>query len=455
MLLRDSRLAASLAAFAAVLLLSALAAWTDVRQAARAKAAVAVQERQRWLGQGEKDPHSAAHYSVYAFKPSLPLQAVDPGIVPFVGEAVWLEAHHKNDLIFRPLQDASAFERLGLPDPAGLLTCVGPLAIFLLAFAAAARERERGVLRLTFGTTSSRGVYLAAKVASVTGVSALVLVVPVVLIGTLSVVSGTENGADEAIRLTGWTSSAVSYVAVMSMVAVSICVVAPSLQTAFAGLLLVWIVFVVGALPAASAAAEWISPLPSFQAMKIVLRNEAPAYWTPEAGDDQIASILRRYRVSRESDLTVNLRGAQLDLAERQSQAVFDREIGAFYDRVAAQDITYARLGWLSPAVAFDATSRAFTGTDFFHHRHFIEFAERYRRELVNRMNADLIPHRPTNGRLHTNNRDLWSQVPAFEYMPPPVWTSLHSAAVVVNLFALWIAAGSALVAAAGRYVRP
>jgi ABC-2 type transport system permease protein len=399
-----------MAAFAAVLLLSGAAAWIEVGQAARTKATVAAYERQRWLGQGEKDPHSAAHYSVYAFKPSLPLQAVDPGIVPFVGEAVWLEAHHQNDLIFRPQQDANAFERMGLVDPAGLLTRFGPLAIFLLAFAAAARERECGVLGLTLGTTSSRKAYLAAKVASVTGVGALVLVLPVVLTGAVSVLSGTENGTDAALRLTGWTLSAVSYVAVMSMIAVFIYVVAPSVQVAFAGLLLVWVVFVVGALPAASAAAEGISPLPSFQQMKIVLTDEAPAYWTPEAGADQIAGILRRYGVSRESDLTVNLRGAQLDVAERQSQAVFDREIGGFYDRVAAQDITYARLGWLSAAVAFDVTSLAFAGTDFVHHRHFIEFAEHYRRELVNRMNADLIPHLPIDGRLHTNNVDLWSQ---------------------------------------------
>ena len=202
-LLRDSRLAAAMAVFGACCCLSGVAAWIEVRQTAAIKTAVAAEERQRWLGQGEKDPHSAAHYSIYAFKPSLPLQAVDPGIVPFVGETVWLEAHLQNDLLFRPQQDANAFERLGLVDPAGLLTRFGPLAVFLLAFAAAAREREAGRARPRARhradprRLSRRQGRRASPLLSV-----VVLVLPVALIGAVSIVDrhATRRGRGGAPR---------------------------------------------------------------------------------------------------------------------------------------------------------------------------------------------------------------------------------------------------------------
>jgi ABC-2 type transport system permease protein len=455
-LLRDSRLVAALATFAAVFLLSGVTALVDLRQDARIKAEVAAAERDRWLRQGEKDPHSAAHYSVYAFKPARPLQTIDPGIVPYVGEAVWLEAHLQNDLLFRPQQDANSFERLGVVDPAGLLIRFGPLAVFLLAFAVAAREREHGVLGLALGTAPARGGYFATKVVSVLAAALVTLVVPVTLTGVVGIATTTAY-IDDIVRLAGWTLAAIAYTGVLATIAVCVCVIARSVRTAFAGLLVLWVVLVLAALPAASAASEWWHPLPSFQQMKLVLAEEAPAYWTPETGAEQIAGILRRYGAAREEELeqTVNIRGAQLDVAERHAQAVFDREIGGFYDRVQSQDRVYAHLGWLSPAVAFEATSAAITGTDFFHHRHFIDAAEHYRRALVNRMNADLIPNPAVAGREHTNDINLWAQVPAFDYEPLGASRGFLSALPGVVALAGWLVGATALLGAAMTYVRP
>lgn len=454
-LLRDARLVSAMAAFGWLLLLSGIASFVDVQQAAATKNAVAAEERQRWLTQGEKDPHSAAHYSVYAFKPSAALQALDPGVAPFVGETVWLEAHQQNDLLSRPQQDAHPFERLGLVDPAGLLTRFGPLVVFLLAFAAAAREREDGVLGLALGTASARGTYVGAKVGSVIVLSLLVLVLPIVLVGVASLVAPVDRTVDQTARLAAWAAAASSYVAVLAMVGVSLCLMVRTAHIALAGLLAVWIVMVLAALPGASAIAEWSRPLPSFQQMKLVLADEAPAYWTPESGAEQIASILQRYGASSADELTINLRAAQLDVAERHAQSVFDREIGGFYNRVIAQDQSYASLGWLSPAVAFDAASAALTGTDFTHHRDFIDYAEQYRRNLVNRMNADIIPRRAVDGREATSDIDLWAQVPAFAYTPLPLSIGVRPTTAALTALACWLLAGVILTVATAAAVRP
>jgi ABC-2 type transport system permease protein len=455
-LLRDSRLTSGMAVFAAVMLLSSAAALVEVQQSARSKRTIAAQERERWLGQGEIDPHAAAHYSIYAFKPSLPLQAVDPGIVPFVGEAVWLEAHLQNDLLFRPQQDARPFERFGLVDPAGLLTRFGPLAIFLLAFAAAARERERGVVGLALGTAVIPRVYVAAKAIAVMTIASTVIVLPVVLAGAASTAASGAYDGDTLLRLGAWTLGALAYVAALSLIGVAICLVARSAPIAFGALLFVWVAFVLAALPAASAAAERQQPLPSFQRVKLVVAEEAPAYWLPEPGERMMATLLARYGAVRESEVPdINTRGLLLDGMERHAHEVFDREIGGFYDRVAAQDAAYAAFGWLSPAVAFDAASASFAGTDFVHHRDFLDFAEQYRRTLVNRMNADLIPHPAVDGREHTNDIELWSQIPQFAYAPLPLSTALRTSMAAWLALAGWVVAAVGLGLATAATVRP
>jgi ABC-2 type transport system permease protein len=452
-LLRDWRMAIALIAFAGLFVTSGVAALLDVRQAAAIKLAVARAERARWLGQGIKDPHSAAHYSIYAFKPSMPLEAIDRGIVPFVGEVVWLEAHLQNDLLSRPQQNAQAFERLGLIDPAGLLTRLGPLVLFLLAFAAAANEREQSTLGLALASSVSRSAYVGAKVVSLTSTGIAVLVVPILIAGITGSALASQHATNEVARLASWGLAASAYIGIMAAVGVSICVLARSAQIAFAGLLVAW-VLVLAALPVASAFADRTRPLPSFQQLKLILADQAPAYWTPETGAEQVATVLARYGARSDKDLEINLRGAQLDVAERHAHEVFDRQIGGFYDRVVAQDARYASLAWLSPTVAFDVVSAALTGTDFSHHRDFIDYAERYRRELVNRMNADLIPHPATDGE-HTNDISLWSQVPPFAYHTLPIAAASRSSGSALLALASWAVAAVALVGWSARRLRP
>src|SRR5689334_23438397 len=90
--------------------------------------------RNQWLTQGIKNPHSAAHYGVYAFKPKLPLSLVDQGIDSWTGVAAWLEAHKQNEFKYRPAQDATAVQRFGELTGASVLQLLIPLVIILLTF---------------------------------------------------------------------------------------------------------------------------------------------------------------------------------------------------------------------------------------------------------------------------------------------------------------------------------
>mgnify|MGYP006144507205 CR=1 FL=1 len=80
----------------------------------------------------------------------VPLAVLAPGIEPFVGLAVWLEAHKRNEMIFRPSQDAHPIMR-GATSVGQLLELLGPLFAILLGFTGFAQDRQRGTLRMAMG----------------------------------------------------------------------------------------------------------------------------------------------------------------------------------------------------------------------------------------------------------------------------------------------------------------
>ena len=111
-LLRDGR-AIGLSLIVSLLLMLALVTGLSTESAReqsiiQAKAADAAV----FNAQGEKNPHSAAHFSRMAHKPIAPFSAFDPGVSSFLGQVVWLEAHYRNPAMFRAAEDAPELSRL-------------------------------------------------------------------------------------------------------------------------------------------------------------------------------------------------------------------------------------------------------------------------------------------------------------------------------------------------------
>ena len=155
-ILRDGRFRVLSIAVLAVSLLSLAVGWKQYTDVAKQHQQAQAATRAQWLNQTKKNPHSAAHYGVYAFKPKSPLAIVDTGIDPYMGVAVWLEAHKQNEFKYRPAQDRTAVQRFGEMTAAETLQALVPLFIVLMTFGAFAAEREQGTLRqlLSLGVKS-------------------------------------------------------------------------------------------------------------------------------------------------------------------------------------------------------------------------------------------------------------------------------------------------------------
>ena len=146
-MLRDGRFRVLAGLVPVVSVVSLGAGWKAYADLAAQHRTAQQATREQWLTQPKKNPHSAAHYGVYAFKPASPLAMVDTGIDPYVGVAVWLEAHKQNEMKYRPAQDRTAVQRFGSMTGAEVLQVLVPLFIVLMAFSAFAGEREQGTLR--------------------------------------------------------------------------------------------------------------------------------------------------------------------------------------------------------------------------------------------------------------------------------------------------------------------
>jgi ABC-2 type transport system permease protein len=200
-MIRDGRYAWAAAIVFFLLTAALLTGWKQYAATARERGQARQDERARWLGQGEKNPHSAAHYGVYAFKPELPLSALDRGLNAYLGVAVWLEAHKQNLFKFRPADDATAASRFGELTAAAVLQLLIPLLIVLVLHSAFTGEREQGTLRLlaSLGVPPRRLAY--GKVLG--ALAALgVLLVPAALLGALALwlAAGAESAMTSVSR---------------------------------------------------------------------------------------------------------------------------------------------------------------------------------------------------------------------------------------------------------------
>ena len=174
-----------------------LSSWHSYEQVQTQKQQVAKSERERWLNQGQKGPHSAAHYGVYIIKPDTGLSVLDPGLSDYQGAVLRLEAHKKNDSLFRNIQDSIQMQRFGDLNPAFILQTLLPLLIILLGFHSIASERESGTLKQLLANGLNPKKFFTAKVLALTGLG-LLFFAPVMLYIVYALVFGDNFAADRS-----------------------------------------------------------------------------------------------------------------------------------------------------------------------------------------------------------------------------------------------------------------
>jgi ABC-2 type transport system permease protein len=443
-MIRDGRFRWS-AAITMALLLGALAlGWQHHAEIKRQHETASKATREQWLKQGKKNPHSAAHYGVYAFKPSMPLSLVDRGVDPYTGVASWLEAHKQNEFRFKPAQDAAAIQRLGEMTGAAVLQLLIPLLIVLLTFSAFSAEREQGTLRLLMSLGVKPRQLAWGKALGIAAALALLLV-PAAALGAAALALSSDNGAFAA----SWPRAALmaagylAYFAIFAALSLSVSALAGSSRTALTALLGVWIFNGLIVPKAASDLARSIHPAPSAmefaKSIERSLEKGIDGHGSPDARVEELKrKLLKQYNVDSIEKLPVNFNGIRMHEGERHGNEVFDWHYSALWDTFDRQRKVHELSSIAAPIMAVRSFSMALAGTDFAQHAHFARAAERYRRDLNERMNMDIAVNQKPDDANYMRGEELWAAMPEFVYTAPDLEWVLSRQKLSIAMLGGW-----------------
>jgi ABC-2 type transport system permease protein len=180
-------------------------------------------------------------------------------------------------------------------------------------------------------------------------------------------------------------------------------------------LLGLWIAGVTLAPRAASDLARDLHPSPSRQAFNQGIDADLDqAYeraWREQLGTD------KRWG----AELPLNRWGIALRIDDEAGYRVTDEHFAQLWDSYASQQRAQEWAGLVVPLLALRGWSMGLAGTDFAAHRHFAVAAEKQRRLMQDLISHDLVEHADPLGNQHFSyqaGKELWAQVPRFEYRP-------------------------------------
>jgi ABC-2 type transport system permease protein len=425
-----------------VLLVAAIAGGVhNQSQIARQHADAQRAERDVWLDKGDMNPHAAAHYGAFVFKPVQPLSAIDPGLDPFVGVFVFLEAHKQQLARHRPIEDATPTRRLGQLTPASAALVLLPLLVVALTFSSFAGERDQGTLRPLLAMGISRRSLLAGKAMGAVLPLAAVIV-PATLIGAALLMwnAPADPNAPIAARAAGMGLVYLVHTLIWVGLGLTISARSRSQGAALVVLLAIWFANAFIMPPLAMAMAKWVDPSPSAIEFAASIQDEKDSW---PSWDERVEQVMERF-LDGEFESTMapaNVEVVALLESEADETALYDRRFAELFERYRRQANSYERVGGLAPTLAARSLSMALAGTDEAHDREFAAAAARYRAAMLTTLNGELASSGRFNTFDYTRGRDLWEKVPPFDYDVPTARWALSQASWSATALAAWLIA--------------
>ncbi len=441
---RDGRILAVLFITLALGFAAAFNGWSMVESQQRERQAAVVSDRTTWDNQGKKNPHSAAHFSRYAFQPTSSLSVFDPGLTGFMGSAIWLEAHYRDPATLRSVEDAVEIQRFARLTPAWILQVFAPLLAILLVFAGIAAERERGTLRQVMSSGVPPQHLFVGKAIAALCIIAL-LAPSVVAAVALAANTHDEVGLPSVgLRLTCIVLAYMLYIGAFTFAAIGISARVAKSKTALVVLVGFWATSVIFVPRFATDVGSALSPAPAAADFEASLSAESSTpFWggSEEAQQRRAnveAEVLERYGVDKIEDLPINYDGYLLQASEEFANGVFDRLYNELWGAYETQSDIVRLFSVVSPTLALGNISSALAGSDLYAHRHFADSAELFRRDFVKLLNEEMIQNGGQDGYGYMSDNDFWQQNPDFSYTPPSIGAVLSNIWVDILVLLGW-----------------
>ncbi|MBM0105899.1 DUF3526 domain-containing protein [Steroidobacter sp. S1-65] len=383
---------------------------SNVREAVKA-------DRSIWERQGARNPHSVAHFGQYAFKPAGAISLFDPGLTPWLGTALWMEAHYQNTAAYRAIDDQVAPTLISNLSAAFVLQYLAPLLLIFLGYALIARERERHTLKLVLANGASLRAWAGGKFFSLLTVAAALWLPSLALVAI-------ADSSDERARSVMLVLAYAAYLIMLCALTLAVSAKARTARSALLALLCGWVVMALVIPRVAAVVAERAAPSADagqfWRDVRAALRQGVSGHDPADAREKALLEkTLAEYGVTRVEDLPVSFAGIALQAGEEHGNEVFDH----FYTQLRAAEErqrTVLRLASLvSPWIALRGLSSGIAGTDAQHHSHYVQAAENYRRELQRYLNGNVTQNAKGKDSDYQADALTWRQTPVFSYRTP------------------------------------
>ncbi|GAA6185601.1 ABC transporter permease subunit [Aliiglaciecola sp. NS0011-25] len=428
-----------------LVVVAGITGWTQFNSAENAREEFVTSAQNQWLTQGERHPHRAAHFGVYVVKPETQLAFFEPGLRPFIGQTLWLNAHDRPVFTNIPAEDDLTLGvGIGVASGASVLQMLASLLVLVVGALSVVRDRETGVLRQILSQGVSPTTWVFSKLISLFVVTLMPLFILGLAVTLLALVLQSGMHIDDTFyRTIGLLFSNLLFLLALLAVAVSISSVCSSSRKALLMVLVFWLFGCVLAPRLASSLTTTIAPVPTLDAYQKSVGELFNNGIDARGGyGEQLTALrestLNKYNVTSVDDLPIGFSGLRMKHLNTWGAEVDDIEYQKLTQLYAKQNQIRTALSLIAPFMAARSVSQSMAGMDWIHYRHFLNAAETYRRDFGNHM--DTILENEVHGDAWEMNGDFsdWSTVSPFEYDAPSVSWALQSQIVSVLILLLW-----------------
>ncbi len=401
--------------------------------------------RSQWETQTPKNPHSAAHFGTFAFKPVQTLSLIDNGLDKYLGVSVFLEAHKQNTAAYKQIADQNDLARFAELTPAFVFVYLLPLLIILLAFNTITAEKENDTLRLLLSQGISFRQLAMGKMAGI-WLILLTLLLPIFSVG-LVLILVSENKSSAIGNYILLIFSLLLYYTVFVNIAVAVSAWAKNSNIALVCLLGFWITSALLLPKISSNLSKTMYPTPSAIAYQKQLKEDLekgvdghnPFSEKSKQFED---SVLKANKVDSVHKLPFNYDGLSMQAGEEHETVVYARALKNLNNIYFSQLGFYQSTALFSPTILLKMLSMQFAKTDLQTHYEFTQQAENYRIALVRDLNYDLKDNSNYGDWDYVSkDKDFFKKNVKFDYQPISFSQTLANTSLALTLLVLWVLA--------------
>ncbi|TXN35827.1 DUF3526 domain-containing protein [Flagellimonas hymeniacidonis] len=433
-------------AFSIVIVLLGIATWISSRQYNSTNQQYAVAksaERSIWNNQGEKNPHSAAHYGTYAFKPKYPLSLIDQGVDKYAGTSIFLEAHNRNEAQFSLAADQTGLARFGDLTPDFILLFIIPLLIVLLGYNAFTKEREMRTLVLIRSLGIAPWKLILGKW---TALFLPILVITIVLIVSAGIILSNL----EDFGVFKWSNLGILFLVYICYYIVFVnlvLIISSKSKKSSISLVLslaIWIIACLVVPKAASNFAEAKYPYPTRQEFSAnILKDKQEGLDGHDPWNKQAKlleqKVLKEYNVDSLHQLPFNFDAYRMQKGEEHDAEVYFKQYKYLKSQFEGQTNVYIGLAAFSPFLPARFLSMGVANTDYSTHWDFSDAAEDYRIKMQAFLNNDFAKNSSHGNWSYKAEETTWEKLPAFEYAPPQLAEILSKNSSNIIVLVTWL----------------